>query len=338
MNNIFDLPHIFIVFNPGSGGNFLAGIFNRLLNSNLQDINIAKDGSSHTLVSNKVNGTDFLSFGTLMEEHEPFKSEEERELFFLTNIKKHYTTVIDPQVIWTHDFTNIPLYRKNFKNAKIFVITNNSIQEQMTTVIMNISKTLLGNSAAIPLSADVWEKALERWRDGCMSELSKLVSADRAKEILANRLNPDNKNILEYVSIRIFFRFYRLWQDLEPSLFNNILYPLKDSPIPYKVGSALNSYIDSNCIELPYSYLANNDAELLISKITELFNRSLIEEEQNFIKTSFNKYRRAQNQTLLLDPIKYYTELKERIHNEKNSTIHNANDNNISMVGRYRPV
>jgi hypothetical protein len=318
VNSIFNLPHIFIVFNPGSGGNFLAGIFNRLLNSNLQDINIAKDGSSHTLVSSKVAGTDFLSFGTLLEDHEPFKFEEEREQFYLTKIEQHYSDLNEPQIIWTHDFTNIPLYRKHFKNAKIFVVTNNSIQEQMTTIIMNISKTLLGTHAAIPLSTDVWERSLERWRDGCMYELSNLVGADQAKNILVDRLNPDNKNILEYVSIKLFFRFYRLWEDFESktnthSLFNNVLYPVKDSPMPYRIGKTLNSYIDNDCVVLPYSYLANNDVEMLTGAITSIMKRELTSEESSFIAIEFNKYRGAQDQVLLADPIQYFKELKSKL-------------------------
>jgi hypothetical protein len=319
VNSIFNLPHIFIVFNPGSGGNFLAGIFNRLLNSNLQSINIAKDGSSHTLVNNKINGTDFLSFGTLIEEHEPFKSENDREQFYLANIEKHYVNVTDPQVVWTHDFTNIPLYRKHFKNAKIFVVTNDTDQEQMTTIIMNISKTLLGNDAAIPLSTDVWEFALERWRAGCMPELCKLVSVDRAKEILADRLNPANKEILEHVSIRIFLWYYKMLELIEPGIkveqrvFNNVLYPTRNSPILYKVGNTLESYIVDKCIVLPYNYLLNNDSDLLIAKITELFDRTISEEEQNFIKNSFIKYRSAQNQILLTDPVKYYNDLKNKV-------------------------
>ena len=316
-SDFFELPHIFIVFNPGSGGNFLAGIFNRLLNSNLQDIHIAKDGSSHTHVSNKIIGTDFLSFGTLFEEHEQFQSEEDRESFYLTNIKKYYTDITHPEVVWTHDFTNIPLYRKHFKNAKIFVITNDSVHEQMISVIMNISKTLLGNDAAIPLSKDIWEFSLNRWCDACMPELCKLVSIDRAKEILADRVNPDNKSILEYVTIRILFRYYRLWGGIDPSftlpsVFNNVLYPSKDSDIPYNVGPKLDSYIDDQCVVLPYRYLANADIHLLIKKITELFNRSLTNSEEDFIKTSFTKYRGAQNQTLLSDPVKYYTDLKKK--------------------------
>jgi hypothetical protein len=83
--------------------------------------------------------------------------------------------------------------------------------------------------------------------------------------------------------------------------------------MPYRIGKTLNSYIDSECVVLPYSYLLSNDINLLMSKITELFNGTPTEEEQDFIKKSFIKYRSAQNQTLLSDPLTYYNELKNKV-------------------------
>jgi hypothetical protein len=316
MTSVFSLPHIFIVFNPGSGGNFMAGIVNGLLNSNLQSINIGKDGSSHTLVNKKITGEDFLSFGTLIEEHAVFKYETGREEFYLTNIKKHYDNLDTPQVIWTHDFTNIPLYRKHFKNSKIFVITNNTDQEQLTAIIMHITKTLLG-SAAIPLSEDLWQHALKQWVNRCTPELCKLVSTEQATDILANRLDPNNKKILEYVSIRIFLLYYGMLGLINPSIktkkvFNNVLHPAPSLEIPYIVGNTLETYIDNKCIVLPYNYLANNDSDLLIRKISELFVQPMTDKEHNFIKMSFTQYRNAQDQLLLLDPIKYYNNLKDQ--------------------------
>ena len=51
MNPFFKLPHIFVVFAPGAGGNFLVGLINKLLNKNLSDpIKIAQTGSSHTVI------------------------------------------------------------------------------------------------------------------------------------------------------------------------------------------------------------------------------------------------------------------------------------------------
>ena len=88
------------------------------MQSTLKPLNISDTGSSHTVLRDKSKGTDFLSFGTVPEEHELFKSQEERELFYLENIKNIYSSISKPEVVWTHDFSNIPLYRKYFKNSK----------------------------------------------------------------------------------------------------------------------------------------------------------------------------------------------------------------------------
>lgn len=321
ISSIFELPHIFIVFNYGAGGNFLAGICNSLINKNLQSLTVAKDGSSHSLVSNKAQGIDFLSFGTLVEEHNYFESEKAREDFYLEKIKTEYTHIDRPQIIWSHDYTNIPLYRKYFKNCRILVITNNSVNEQITSVIMNINKTLLGTDAAIPLTDKLWKFVLDKWKAGCFNILCDFLDRDRATKIIQNRLDKENKIFLEYASIRLFLKYYGLLHHVDVqdkhtiSVYDYVLYPLIKSNPPYKKGNTLNSYIDDKCVVLPYNYLIDNNVDLLIERLSSLLVTTLSPEENTFIREEFSRYRNSQNQLLLADPVAYYKKLKESILN-----------------------
>ena len=102
-------PHIFVVFSPGAGGNFVSGLLNSIITREFETIEVAPNGSSHTVMYNKQPVGDSLSFGTHVEEHSVFTSEEEIESHYLNSIKSEYTNVLSPIVTWTHNYSNIRL-------------------------------------------------------------------------------------------------------------------------------------------------------------------------------------------------------------------------------------
>jgi hypothetical protein len=314
---LFNLPHIFVVFNPGSSGNFIAGIINKLVSSNLDPVAISSTGSSHTVLNNKSAGTDFLSFGTMIEEHESFQTEEDRETFYLENIKKSYSNVSVPMVTWTHDFTNIPLIRKHFKNSRILVITNTTDRERLSSVFLNILKTLLDKNAAIPIPDRHWQTSLEKWLIVCRMELSKFYKQEQVDKILKDKFNKEYKDVLTFASIRALTRYYGMFGLIEhitypeKQVFDYVLYPKKVINPPYDLGNRLDSYIDDQCITLPFNYLLNNDCDLLIKKLSALLGKTLKIEEQTYIKETFAKYFAAQNQQIMSDPVQYYRNLKD---------------------------
>jgi len=323
VETIFNLDHIFIVFNPGSGGNFIAGIANSLINASFDSPLISSAGSSHTVkTDNKAAGTDFLSFGTLTEEHTLFPTADARINYYLENIRNNYTSVTTPQVVWTHDFTNIPIYKRFFKNARILVITTHTDRECLTSLIMNTLKTLLDEQANIPLTKQHWENAVSRWKEHCVPEMKKLVGSSNIDQMLSDRFNPVYRDTIALASIRTFLRYYgmvSLVEDVnntERMVFNNVLYPPDKQGAPYKIGESIYSYLDQDCVILPYSYLSDNDDTVLLDRMTALIQRELTEEEQGFVKTSLYKYRLAQNQTLLEDPRKFYNDLKSKVNNK----------------------
>lgn len=310
MISIFDQPHIFIVFNPGSGGNFIAGIVNQLLNSIRTNLDICPNGSSHTVLSDKSAGTDFLSFGTTMEEHDCFLSEEARESYFLDNIKEKYANSSNPEVVWSHDFTNIPLYRKYFKNAKILVITNDTVQEKIISLFMLYKKTILNKDVQLPMTEGLWEYVIARWKISCKQQLVPIVGEELANKMVRNRFDDEYKDMLYYASSRMVLNFFNMLHLVEAVPEKEILYDKVIYPLRFKFGRELNSYIDDECVVLPYRYLLDNDLELLIRKISEVLEEDLNEQDIQYIGEMFQKYRDAQDHLMLSDPVKYYEELR----------------------------
>ena len=318
--NFFDLPHAFVVFHPGCGGNFIAGIFHKLINHQLNSIAVANTGSSHTLVDKKAQGTDFLAFTTTSAQQSSFSSESDRISYYIENIKRSYSEVTVPMVAWTHDFTNIPVYKEHFKNSKTLVITANSDRERLTAIIMHVTKVILDPNAVIPLVQSEWEKMMAVWQTYCKVALEQTMPSNQADAILADRFNPKYKNLLTLVSIKLFLLYFDAPGLLDPTsdqkvgVFNNVLYASKDPMQNHRVGPLVDTFIDSSCEILPYSYLANNDVEMLTCAIKSVMNRELTLEESSFIATEFTKYRAAQDQVLLADPVQYFKDLELKLY------------------------
>jgi hypothetical protein len=325
--NFFDLPHIFVVFHPGSGGNFIAGLCHKLINQQLGSIEVANTGSSHTQAEKKSTGTDFLAFTTISAQHAAFKSDSDRISYYIENIKKEYHNVSIPMVAWTHDFTNIPVYKEHFKNSKTLVITADSDRERLTAIIMNVIKVMMDPNLVIPLSLSEWENLMTEWKRRCKVFLEQSMSSNHADIVLADRFNPKYKNLLIYISIRLFLDYFKVNGLLDPTsdqklgVFDNVLYASKDPMQGHQIGPPVNTFIDSSCEILPYSYLANNDIDMLTRAIASVMNRKLTLEESSFIASEFTKYRRAQDQVLLSDPVQYFKDLELNITQHKHELI-----------------
>jgi hypothetical protein len=317
--NFFDLPHIFVVFHPGSGGNFIAGLYHKLINQEFDSIAVADTGSSHTLAAKKAQGIDFLGFTTISSQHAAFKSRADRISYYIQNIKESYSTVTIPMVAWSHDFTNIPVYREYFKNSKTLVITADSDRERLTAIIMHVIKVIMDPNAVIPLVQNEWNNLMTVLLGHCKVFLENLMPDSDADAIIADRFNPKHKNLLTFIFIKLFLGYFDARGLLDPTsdqkvgAFNNVLYASEDPKQNYQVGPSVNTFIDSSCEILPYSYLANNDVEMLTRAIASVMNRELTLEETSFIASEFTKYRRAQDQVLLADPVQYFKDLKLKL-------------------------
>ena len=99
---MFDLDHVFVAFAPGSGGNFVTALMQKLVNEDLVSLPINEYGSFHILTNGKREGNDSIAFGSSGLENEKFSSIEQKEIYYINKIKKEY---LNPRkiVTWTHD-------------------------------------------------------------------------------------------------------------------------------------------------------------------------------------------------------------------------------------------
>jgi hypothetical protein len=302
--SIFDLEHIFIVFHPGAGGNFIASLLEKVVRKDVSSINIGTTGTAHTVNDRKIAGTDYLSFGTEVYEQSNFTSENDRINFYLDKIKDEYSDVTSPQIIWSHDFTNINLYKKYFPNSKILVIAQESYREKIAVVLFNVIKNILDVSTLNPLTPKRMTEVLSIWNFVVNLELVKLLGEVRAREVDKNSL------LYKYVSFSKMMQYYML-DNTSNDVVNRVLYPaanmLAPGKLPYTIGKAYSDYTDG-CIKLPFSYLMDNDSELLTETLSKLVH--LNDEEKQIIVSNFAKYRNAQNLEILNTPIEYYATLK----------------------------
>lgn len=252
-----------------------------------------------------------------MEEHDQFSNEEEREKFYIENIKKTYTSENSkPEVIWTHDFTNIHLYRKYFKNAKILVINNTTHDEQLTALFMLAKKTLLDKNCLLPMSSDIWKIVIDEWKTYCMKQLLLFKNKDDAIKMVNDRYNEAYENELHYASIRMMLLFYRMLHLVEDVPAQNSIYDYVIYPATKRIGKKLDYYIDDDCVVLPYRYLATGDCELLVEKLSTILERTLSNDELDYVRLSLDGYRSSQNQSILLNPKAYYKNIRNIVLNK----------------------
>lgn len=310
---IFDLKNHFIVFNAGAGGNFVSGIVRNLMSQNMQPLDVSKSGSSHSVTSNRTS----ISFGTWPGDDLSFESDIAKEEFYLAEIKKEYNDVTSPVVTWTHNYKNIPLYKKHFKKSKVLTITETSDKERLTCVMMNITKTLLDKSADIPLKELTWKNLLASWKRFCIEELDLMgFKGIDIESLFKDRYDDSYYELILYITIRSITRLYGMLSYVDHNaseifLYGNIMYTTKrHHTVCYSIGEPISQFIADSDVVLPYTYLVDDDSDLLIEKLSMLLDRKLLDNEKNFILSEFKRYRSSQNIRILTDPVGFYNDLE----------------------------
>lgn len=318
--SFFDLPHVFIVFHPGSGGNFVSGIFDKIINNNSTSLPINSDGSSHTVT------TPYLSFGVTPDEQILFDNSESREQYYLEQIKKEYKDVNRTLVTWTHDFSNIEFYRKYFKNGKIVCITATSKEEMLSSVFMNINKMMLSDPSLWPVHPEIKKfrsNRLEKWTKITLSKMLKSEFLSLIDMMYATRNDSQYNVVVKLATMNLLLTQLGLIHHINPDqvigyeMFNHVFYPNTNPSLntQYIIGPHVNNYISLADVSLPYNYLATHDADLLVSTVSTILERELSQNEIEFIHSSFAKYIASQNSLVLTDPIQYYNNIKEECSN-----------------------
>lgn len=288
--SVFDLEHIFIVFAPGAGGNFISGLLDNLLSNQLSQLAISNTGSSHTTMAKKAAKQDYISFGTFRSERTDFESDIKRLEFYTSNIQDIET----PVVSWTHDYDNISDYTDIFPNAKILVITADSEEEQLAVTFMYCVKNMMDEHVATPhpeKRAQIWRY----WNWLLRTELSKLIPEHKISQAMLDT------DIVKYLHIDRMMKLFRLMD------YRDLPAPVDDGPLnmnPYDMDKHLNS----KCTILPYKYLIENDVELFVEKIGQLL--PLNDERRSYTIEMLEYYRNKQNLLMLEQPYTFLEELK----------------------------
>ncbi len=323
MDDIFKQDHIFVVFQQGAGGNFVSSLIQNIVKNNLVELPITNMGSAHPVVDLKKVGKDYLSFGTLPDDQLKFKSQEEREEFYLSNIKIQYSNNTERKVIWTHDFSNIHLYKKYFPNSKIFVITQESIREKIALTCMNVLKTVLAKGSPGPFPEDQWQNIKNRWAFLSTQELESFLDI-KVDQDLKELIIQEYPDIFKYVTIIKRLEYFRLRHYIDDSqhtqddVVNNSLFNIETAKYIknpnlqlYTVGATHQSYIQDYCITLPYYHVLDSRLDLLENVIEKLLDKQLTDSERNYLHSSFKFYIDKQDKLLLSNPIAYVKQLEK---------------------------
>jgi hypothetical protein len=300
--SIFNSNHIFVVFPPGAGGNFISGIISKLTSKDLTDLDITNFGSSHTVNNNKRNGGDSISFGTNFEENSIFNSIEEKETFYLEKIKKEYKNS-NRVITWSHDYNNLLLYKKHFKNCKTLSITCFSTQEKLISILMHVNKVFLADEKHITIPINLWSKLKLGLKLSMKKNLEKLVKKEIDIENIFNLRFTVYNDLIFYLSTVEILKYAKLYDVL-----NLINEDFERTNIQNNIKELVLNYSDSI---LPYEYLKNKNFNLLNSTMSTVLDRDLSIQEIDFLKKSFDNYLSYQDWNLLQDPLAYFNSRKE---------------------------
>ena len=321
--SVFDLPHIFIVFRYGAGGNFIASLVDKVVRSDLTSITVKSTGSAHTLLNNKHLGQDWLSFGTNPEEKSEFNTEADREQYYLQRINEEYTAISSPHVTWTHDFTNIPIYKKYFKNSQVLSITQDSLTHRLTSICMHVTKIFLDPDVIVPLREPYKTIAFHRWKHEVIGLMSLTLGYSLSVDVFNKRESEQYaKDIVRYFSLRWLIEGFNIIEFAEETgnegeicIYDYATYPNPNWSIDDKkmfiIGENYNDYVGQTDATLSYSYLIDTKPKLLIEAIEKLVQRSLTIEENSFVLREYLSYYRSQNKDIMNDPIRYYKAVKQ---------------------------
>lgn len=313
MRSFFDLSHVFVIFHPGSGGNFVSGLINKFVTDDLTALGISRNGTSHTIDNL------FMSFGRTPDDQIFYPSSQAREEYYLKKINECYVNITVPQVSWTHDYSNINFYKKHFKNSKLVCITANTPNEKLACTFMNVTKMMLDNPDNWPVSTEVRKFRTLRLERACkiiLTEILKPEYVSAIDKIYELRFTEEYKSLFTLVYMRLVLLNlglvnYVLGTNADRDVFDYVICPSSDIKSKYyTIGPKISEYTDQANYLLPYESIINSDSNAFEKMVSYLLGRELTVDEATFVKKSVKTYTNAQNQQLLSDPIGYYQSVK----------------------------
>lgn len=310
--SFYNQPHVFVVFRPGTGGNFISNLIDNLMSQSLSDVKISSSGHVHynSIVERKRSGIDHLSCGSGLPGMDiQFFSPEEKINYFKKKIDmSDYQD--KPYITWTHSFDNIPVYKSLFPNCRIMVINDDTLQERLTSLIMNINKNHFSSDSQTPfLKEDKIRPTVFKIKI-IANTFSRLY---QSKEYQSGHIDLDM-----FLMYSCFLRIHGLekytgmsydsiipYEDTATNTELNFL----ESNAQFSIGRQFISQCDSF---LNFRDILTKSAEEVIESVEIVMGRSLDNHEVDYIKLSLDKYVDSQNSVIVNDPLRYIASIKEK--------------------------
>ena len=318
-NSIFDLPFTFVIFNPGAGGNFVSKLLSTLHSNALIELSFSTNGNSHVQVADI---PDFIADPKLdflwrkNDQRIPtFDSLSEKVTYFKDRVSEYYSgknpCTVNPWVMPGHMFKHIPMYKTVFPNCKLLVITQYTTTEYWAGQFNFQVKDVLEPSTRGPRPADYYTLRPHKlvnaqiWNESAVETLMSMMPVPNLKlatTIVEDKYNPMYLDILCYTSLK----------------------PQYDAILGKTHSTAHHSLITefdsaSDYVELPYSYIMQNDSVNFLNIIEQIYGSKLSDAQSQFVISNFAKYHAANNQLIMSDPIAFFQQLKINAYSKLNA-------------------
>lgn len=298
----YQQPHVFVVFRPGSAGNLISTIVYNLINNSTTELKMSSSGDAHenNIVKRKRNNADHFSLGSgILDTDIKFLSVEEKLTYYKHLIDLHpYES--RPYVTWTHDFTNIDLYRVLFPNCKIIEITNDSVYETQVGLLFHVNKNIFDPASQSPLSDldQIFVKIIKK--NMILQSFRRLYQGKKYQEGLPDLdlhlLCSYNLNILDYFQ-KLDHKQKMSWLERK-TLHLFVRPPASDADHKIQLIDILQG------------------TEEGIANITDVFakilNRDLHSSELDYVQSTLINYISSQNPLILQNPNEYIRGVEEK--------------------------
>lgn len=287
---LYELPHVFVVFHPGAGGNFLTNLIRDVLKGERDSLNVTSSGSSHSKAVAELNAMPFtIRYQRLLdsvgERHNLVTLEERMEVY-----SEHVKSIPDQvQVSWSHDYTNIELYKEMFPNSKIVVITVDSDREFKVASILQLHKNLLDQDGFVFVDDDTVRSNHNKRIAKILMDKSGIMDYDYFYNIAINGREEKYRALYEVASLE---------SDVER--------------IEKIIGPTFQDKITDECVKVRYSDILDSNVDTIASTIETVISRELSKEEHEFVSEAVVNYVSRQNKEVLSDPYAYWERVEEK--------------------------
>lgn len=309
MTNFYNQSHIFVVFRPGSSGNFISGLLDNLLQQNFNTVKLSDSGRAHynNIVERKRVGRDYLSFGSGLHFTDPtFSTVEEKIQFYKDGIDSS-DYLNQPYATWTHSFGNIPIYRSLFPNGQILSITEDTVRERLAGLIMHVNKNHFSNDNQAPLPAE----------DRIKPQLFRsAVILDAFSKLYPGKIyQPGHLDLDRLMMYRCFLKVSNLEKYLDYDLDTKIPYEDNGSgDLTKKIGqySVDRHHISLCSAIITLGDILTSSTDKIVREFEIILKRRLTEQELQCVDQSIDEYVKSQNSEIIINPKKYLDAVKEK--------------------------